>query len=240
MSEKKFQNRYRIPSARAAWHNYDDGAYFVTICTQGRENHFGEITSESDDNTLFPNRNGVSQQSTEAVETLRATSLQDGERTPKMVLSPIGKYTDEQFRNVRDHYPYAEIPLWVVMPNHVHAVVVIHNMFNDIVTIPGDCRDVARNVSTMCNASTECIITTETITKNLYMSEKSPKRNTLPVVIRGIKSSVTNFANQNHIPFAWQPRYYDRIIRNTEEMNVISSYIEHNVENWETDRLLGV
>ena len=44
---------------------------------------------------------------------------------PEMVLTPRGQFTEEQIRNVTQHYPYAEIPLWVVMPNHVHAIVVI-------------------------------------------------------------------------------------------------------------------
>ncbi|NLU39960.1 MAG: transposase [Bacteroidales bacterium] len=40
----KFQNRYRIPSARAAWWDYSQpGAYFVTICTHNRIHSFGEI-----------------------------------------------------------------------------------------------------------------------------------------------------------------------------------------------------
>ncbi len=40
----KFQNRYRIPSAR--WQNWDygsDAAYFVTICTHKRLHYFGKI-----------------------------------------------------------------------------------------------------------------------------------------------------------------------------------------------------
>ena len=41
MSDLLFQNLYRIPSARAWWHNY--GHYFITICTAGRECYFGEI-----------------------------------------------------------------------------------------------------------------------------------------------------------------------------------------------------
>lgn len=40
----KFQNKYCIPSARANWHNYNGGVYFVTICTKNREHYFGEIT----------------------------------------------------------------------------------------------------------------------------------------------------------------------------------------------------
>ena len=43
MSKDKFQDKYRIDSARAKWHDYDDGFYFVTICTKNREYFFGTI-----------------------------------------------------------------------------------------------------------------------------------------------------------------------------------------------------
>jgi hypothetical protein len=40
----KFQNMYRIPSARADWWDYGwNAAYFVTICTAHHECYFGEI-----------------------------------------------------------------------------------------------------------------------------------------------------------------------------------------------------
>ena len=40
-----FLNRYRIPSARAQWHDYNGGSYFITICTRNREHYFGEINN---------------------------------------------------------------------------------------------------------------------------------------------------------------------------------------------------
>lgn len=44
MSDNKFNNKYRIPSARwADWDYGNEGAYFVTICTKHREHYFGEI-----------------------------------------------------------------------------------------------------------------------------------------------------------------------------------------------------
>ncbi|MDR2056986.1 MAG: hypothetical protein LBP83_01655 [Dysgonamonadaceae bacterium] len=44
MSDKKFQNKYRIPSARAQWWDYSNSAaYFVTICTKNQENYFGNV-----------------------------------------------------------------------------------------------------------------------------------------------------------------------------------------------------
>ena len=89
MSEDKYKNRYRIPSARANWHDYLGGAYFVTICTKDCEFYFGKIEDD------------------------------------QMHLSEIGKYADEQFRDVSLNYPYAVIPSYVVMPNHIHAIVII-------------------------------------------------------------------------------------------------------------------
>ena len=60
-----------------------------------------------------------------------------------------------------------------------------------------------------------------------------PQRKNLASVIRGIKSSVKKFANDNNIPFEWQGRYNDRIIRDHNEMNSISEYIENNPIKWD-------
>ena len=43
MSNDLFRNKYRIPSARADWHDYNIGYYFITICTDKRIHYFGEI-----------------------------------------------------------------------------------------------------------------------------------------------------------------------------------------------------
>lgn len=41
---EKFNNKYRIESARAPWWDYSRaGTYFITICTKNREHYFGEI-----------------------------------------------------------------------------------------------------------------------------------------------------------------------------------------------------
>ncbi|MCC7453573.1 MAG: hypothetical protein IT222_05360 [Crocinitomix sp.] len=41
----KFQNKYRIPSARLKnWDYRWAGLYFITICTENRKHYFGEIT----------------------------------------------------------------------------------------------------------------------------------------------------------------------------------------------------
>jgi len=226
MSENKFQNRYRIPSARAIWHNYNSGCYFVTICTQNRKHYFGKII---------------------------------GTQIHQMILSPIGKYTDEQFRNVHLHYPYAEIPIWVVMPNHVHAIVVINHdavphekrivkpisenkpsITDDAMAFPVGNVGRAFPMGNVGRAFPMGNVETfhETSLQRRIPDKRTPiqiateMQSWLSVVVRQTKQSVTRFAKQNHIPFAWQTRYHDHIIRNADEMNRIANYIEHNVDNW--------
>ena len=43
---KKFQDRFRMASSRAAWWDYStDGIYFITICTAGDVHYFGQIVN---------------------------------------------------------------------------------------------------------------------------------------------------------------------------------------------------
>jgi REP element-mobilizing transposase RayT len=174
MDNEKFQNKYRIKSARATWHDYNGGIYFITICTQNREHFFGEIG------------NGI------------------------MKLSEIGKYTTECLQNINIHNPYAEIPLFVVMPNHIHAIVCIEGAF---------CRDVACNVSK----------------KKKKMANIAKHQSLLCVTIRGFKSAITKFANENDLNFGWQTRFYDTIVRDQSLMNIIGNYIENNIAEWNKD-----
>jgi len=54
----------------------------------------------------------------------------------------------------------------------------------------------------------------------------------LASIIRGYKASVKQYAAINNIDFAWQPRYYDRIIRDEKEYQNIRGYIYDNPNNW--------
>ena len=245
----KYQNKYRIQTARAVWHDYDSGAYFVTICTAGRAYYFGEI------------RNG------------------------EMILSGIGKIAEAVFTNVSEYYPYAEIPLFVIMPNHVHAIVFIDDYCCDHATkhcereCGHDCghdngNDCGREceinrVSTGPMGSMEAVERSaersmdHPVVKRLQAMSK-PADNTsgmdtnigirlskggitgnknpmvskiLGTVIRGVKARVSHLARHNGNHFSWQSRYYDRIIRNDKEMNRVAEYIDNNIARWDMDEL---
>lgn len=203
METEKFQHKYRIPSARASWHDYSGGEYFITICTVRAR----------------------------CVETRHATSVQPrgnhyfGEiQNGEMTLNGLGQKLDALIRDIPIHNPYAEIPVYQVMPNHVHLIVCIDGGGG------GDCRDAACHVSTAETAETNQPPVNE------KMRDIAECCGLLSTAMGGLKSALTKFANTNKIDFGWQTRFYDHIIRNQEEMNRIAAYIENNPLTWKDDK----
>lgn len=199
----KFQNKYRIPSARLQ--NWDYGwnaAYFVTICTANREHYFGKI------------ENGG------------------------MILSEIGKNADECWLEIPEHFPFVKLDVHVVMPNHVHGIIVIDKQDagrNDINKCNDGCDDV-RNVETQYFAS----LPQRTAKQPSQPKNKfGPQSQNLASIIRGYKTGVTKFARNNNINFAWQPRFHDHVIRDNESHEIIRNYIINNPKNWNNDKFFN-
>jgi REP element-mobilizing transposase RayT len=66
---------------------------------------------------------------------------------------------------------------------------------------------------------------------------KAQKNITLSNVIRSFKSAVTKHSNETvRIKFSWQPRFYERIIRNEKELFLIRKYIQENPLKWEIEK----
>jgi REP element-mobilizing transposase RayT len=60
------------------------------------------------------------------------------------------------------------------------------------------------------------------VTKNQKMSAISPKPGSVSTIIRSYKSAVTKHCNRLGFPFAWQPLFYDHIIRDDESYQRIA------------------
>ena len=196
MLDDKFHNKYRISSARAQWHDYNGGLYFVTVCTCQKLHYFGNIAEN------------------------------------EIILSEIGKYTAKCIEEIPAHFSNAKIPLYVVMPNHIHLIVAIDNVpkNNNI------CRDINISRDAIYDVSTEMSKDTGTV-KNNEMQTIANKCGSLSHIIGKLKSAITRYAYQNQIEFGWQSRFYDHIIRNFSECNRIAEYIENNVILWDMDEL---
>jgi putative transposase len=56
-------------------------------------------------------------------------------------------------------------------------------------------------------------------------------------IIGSYKSAVAKYANSNiNKSFAWQTRFYERVIRNDTELFNIRNYIKENPQRWEIDK----
>lgn len=117
--------------------------------------------------------------------------------------------------------PGVELDEWVVMPNHLHGIVVLGGVGTF---------DKMSEKGVLSNAPTKRDATNR-------FSMMSPQRGTLGLVIRKYKSAVTGKCHAiNRFDFAWQSNYYEHIVRNERELNAIREYIANNPIKWELDR----
>lgn len=146
-----------------------------------------------------------------------------------MQLSEIGQFAHNFWMEIPDHFPFVELGEFVVMPNHVHGIIIIEKPRRIVA----------------CNDSTTDIVNDSTVKpipkqsdqqKNEKMAKISPKQGSLSTIIRSYKSAVTKNARENNFNFAWQPRFHDHIIRNEMEFERISNYIKNNPKNWNVDK----
>lgn len=144
----------------------------------------------------------------------------------QLFLSEIGRYACETIEEAPQHNPYAIIPSYVVMPNHIHLIVVVDMSHVETVHAP---------------SQTNTVQTRRW--KNDVVDEKmqmiSRRKNKLSFLVGSIKSNITRYANQKRIEFAWQSRFHDHIVRNIDELNNIAAYVENNVVNWHEDVFHG-
>ena len=183
MENQLFQNKYRIKSTRLKYWDYSSsGAYYVTICTKGREYVFGEII------------NG------------------------KMMLSNIGELVKTFWMEIPKHYPNVNLDEFVMMPDHLHGVIVIKNIISNVETPQW-------GVSTGINRNPH------------HNPEWKP--NSLGSIICQFKSiSTKRIRAMRFHNFAWQPRFHESIIRNEKHLNAIREYIINNPLKFELDKNL--
>ena len=172
----------------------------------------------------------------------------------RMELSEIGEYSLQCIGKIPEINDNVAVPEFVVMPNHVHMVVIIDNPIEwpDDERLPQWDSPTAQNGNMMHDSGSvglsyqgsrnqdnrweESIIDDSQLDKNEEMQRRSICCGRLSRIIGQYKSAVTKYANEHDISFVWQPRFHDHIIRNWTEMNHIAQYIQHNPMKWELDR----
>jgi len=129
----------------------------------------------------------------------------DGE----MRLNDAGRMVHDVWNDLPRHYAGVELDAFVVMPNHVHAIVIIVGA--GLKPAP-------------------------TVRAGL---KPAPTKHGLPEIVRGFKtfsSRRINEMRQTSGVAVWQRNYYEHIVRDEESLNRIREYVVNNPLRWEWDR----
>lgn len=174
----------------------------------------------------------------------------------KMMLNHYGRIAEEEWIKSEAIRREIELDAFVIMPNHVHGIVILHPTFTGVIGDENDGNDIERangneHADDPGHAKSNTPVADNNDHSNHPRLHRKPK--SLSSFIAGYKSSVTTRINNyidsymagaqthgqvkyNKNNRLWQPNYYDHIIRNDEEYMKIKEYIQDNPSKWMDDR----
>ena len=162
--------KHRRRSIRLSNYDYSRaGAYFITVCTNGRELLFGEVIDD------------------------------------EVELNELGRIAAEEWLKSAQIRIEIELDTWVVMPNHVHGIVIITDDLRrgDRPVAPSGPRP--RSLGAMVAGFKSAA------TKRINTMRDTPGAS------------------------VWQRNYYEHVIRNESTLNRIRQYIADNPARWPED-----
>lgn len=158
-----------------------------------------------------------------------------------MQLSKTGKLAEQFWHEIPNHFPMVELGNFVVMPNHVHGILIINHTV-ETRFIASDNNDKMNNSRLIASENgdeydeTRLIASLQNKTGG-FSGDKNPMLcDSISKIVRWYKGRCS-FECRKTIPnFAWQSRFHDHIIRNSKSFDNIQNYIEQNPKKWGDDR----
>ncbi len=128
-----------------------------------------------------------------------------------MELNPSGAIAEECWRNLPQHFPSIVPDEFVVMPNHLHAILFLVSA-DELAVMNADAYD----------AIAEGAGHTATLSEGIrFFKTTSAKR-------------INRLRGTPGVP-VWQRSFYDHVIRHNDHIDTIRNYILQNPERWELD-----
>ena len=135
----------------------------------------------------------------------------------EMQLNDIGRIASKCWADIPDHFENTELNEFVVMPNHVHGIIILNG---PAIVETGQALSLRHALSL----------------QQPHPRFRNPGKNTISAMVGSFKSAVTKFSRPINPEFGWQNRFHDHIIRDNDAFYRIARYIRENPSNWETDR----
>ena len=158
-----------------------------------------------------------------------------------MILNQYGRIAEQCWFDLPNHYFNLILDAFVIMPNHLHGIMIIDNTRETVLSVNGVGVETGlKPVST----DTQPNMNTQPQSDTQPNMNKQPKSSTnqhgLFEFVRALKTfssrrmnELDNTAGKSR----WQLRFHDHIIRDKEELHRIQQYIFNNPSTWEKDSL---
>jgi putative transposase len=141
--------------------------------------------------------------------------IEDGE----VRLNDVGRMAEEAWIEVPNHYSGVECDTFLIMPNHIHAVIVLVGAGHRARPEPNrQPRGVAPTRNALALSLPDVVHRFKTLTTKRYTD--------------GVKQ----FGWNSFSGRLWQRNYFEHVIRNDESLDRIREYILDNPMRWEFDR----
>jgi len=128
------------------------------------------------------------------------------------VLSEAGLIAATEMELVTSHYFNVLVDCFVIMPNHVHAIIVIEGQQQCSPNSAEPAVFAPRELKPGCVAVS------------------------LATIVGSYKAGVSRICGISGIlNFQWQRRFHDHILRSNASVNSVRDYIDHNPQNWLDD-----
>ena len=122
-------------------------------------------------------------------------------------LSSLGIFAESCWKQIPAHHRDVAVDEFIVMPNHIHGIIVITGTEPEPELISREKQPLA-----------------------------APSAGTLGTIVRSYKAAVSKFCRERNPGFTWQPRYYDKIALGPGNVDAIRKYMRDNPANWNKDK----
>jgi len=134
----------------------------------------------------------------------------------EMLLNEAGLLAEQLWLQIAAQFKFIELGNFVVMPNHVHGILIINK--NDVPDTPPT--DERANEP-----------------RGGFAGDKNPMLNdNISRVVRWYKGRCCFDIRKTCKDFEWQTRFHDHIIRDADSFETIQDYIANNPQNWKQDK----
>ncbi len=142
----------------------------------------------------------------------------------EMQLNELGQLANQYWLEIPRHFPFVELGSFVIMPNHVHGILIIDKNAN----VPVETRLIA-------SLPPQREMPSQKINGG-FAGQKNPMfHENISRIIRWYKGRCSFEMRKIHTVFAWQSRFHDHIIRDAQSFENIQNYISNNPMNWKQD-----